>query len=73
VSTRSSSGGTSEPAVDEISKKMKDFEAMLDAFRQVSEMLKGATAELVRQGWSEPQAQEIVVATYVNSVKQKKP
>jgi hypothetical protein len=59
--------------VDEISKKLKDFEAMLDGFRQVSEMLKGATAELVREGWTEEQAREIVVATFVNSTKAKRP
>jgi hypothetical protein len=58
--------------VDEISKKLKDFEAMLDGFRQVSEMLKGATAELVREGWTEEQAREIVVATFVNSTKAKR-
>jgi hypothetical protein len=59
--------------VDEISKKLKDFETMLDGFRQVSEMLKGATAELVREGWTEEQAREIVVATFVNSTKVKRP
>lgn len=48
--------------MDEISKKLADFESMLDAFRQMSEMLNGAVRTLMTEGWSEPQARELVVA-----------
>jgi hypothetical protein len=54
--------------MDEISKRLQSFEQTLDAFRQVSEMLKGAVAELEREGWTKELAQQIVVATYANAV-----
>lgn len=48
--------------MDDITKRMTDFDVLLDSFRQLSEMLNGAVKTLEGEGWSEQQARDIVVA-----------
>lgn len=54
---------------DEFADKLSAAGEFFDAFRQLSEMLNGAVRTLVAEGWTEPQAREIVVASFVSNVR----
>lgn len=45
------------------------WDAALEAVRQLSEMLTGMVRTLTNEGWSEPQARDLVVASYVSNVR----
>lgn len=54
---------------DEFADKLGQGEEFFDAFRQMSEMLNGAVRTLVSEGWTEVQARDIVVASFVSNVR----
>ncbi len=42
-------------------------ESLNNAMREMSDVLTGLVNTLVREGWTEPQARALVVATYLQS------
>jgi hypothetical protein len=54
--------GTAAPTVDPL--------ALIDATQQYAEQLTGAVAVLTGQGWDEPQARAIIVATIIRGATQ---
>lgn len=54
---------------DDMTKRLAQAEEFFDAFRQMSEMLNGAVRTLTADGWTETQAREVVVATFLNNIR----
>lgn len=55
---------------DEVTKRLQDAEAINNAFRDVSDMLNGAVATLIGEGWTDTQAREIVVTQWLSTLRQ---
>jgi hypothetical protein len=49
----------------DFTERLANADAMFEAFREMSASLNGAVATLIGEGWTESQARDLVVATFV--------
>lgn len=51
----------------DFTERLNTADKMFEAFREMSEMLNGAVRTLMGEGWTEQQARDLVVATFVQN------